>query len=79
MHVTEESSGCIVPAKCPNKGRKLLAEGMEGRRPAKENVRQCPRSGRSARNDGCVRCRVCGRLPAGASSTLLLPGGDRVR
>jgi hypothetical protein len=40
MNVTEESSGCIVPAKCPNKGGSPPAEGMEGRWPAKENTTQ---------------------------------------
>ena len=29
-----------TPTKCPNKGGKLLAEGMEGRQPTKENTGQ---------------------------------------
>ena len=41
MHAGRESDGCVVPAKCPNKGgRSTPAEGMEGRRPTKENTRQ---------------------------------------
>src|ERR1700724_1147552 len=36
MYGGGESSDCIVPAKCANKGGEPLAEGMEGRRPAKE-------------------------------------------
>ena len=41
MHVAEKSDGRVVPAKDPNKGdRKSSAEGLEGRRPTKENSRQ---------------------------------------
>ncbi len=41
MNAGRESDGCVVPAKCPNKGgRSTPAEGMEGRRPTKENTRQ---------------------------------------
>jgi hypothetical protein len=41
MNVARESDGCEVPAKCPNKdGRLSSAEGMEGRRPTKENTEQ---------------------------------------
>ena len=36
-----ESDGRVVPAKCPNKGGSLSpAEGLEGRRPTKENTGQ---------------------------------------
>jgi RNA-directed DNA polymerase len=42
MHVGGESDGRIVPAKCPNNGEQAPAEGMEGRRPAKENIAQAP-------------------------------------
>jgi hypothetical protein len=38
MHVDGESDGCVVPMKCPNNGGKPSAEGMEGRRPVKENI-----------------------------------------
>ena len=40
MHVGGESDGCVVPMKCPNKDGQPSAEGMEGRRPAKENIVQ---------------------------------------
>ena len=40
MHVDGESDGRVVPAKCPNKGEQAPAEGMEGRRPTKENIGQ---------------------------------------
>src|SRR2546429_7680492 len=41
MHAGRESDGCVVPAKCPNKGgRSTPAEGMEGRRPARKNMGQ---------------------------------------
>jgi len=40
MHVGGESDGRILPAKCPNKGEQAPAEGMEGRRPTKENIEQ---------------------------------------
>ena len=39
-HVVGESDGCVVPAKCSNKDGQPSAEGMEGRRPAKENIGQ---------------------------------------
>ena len=39
MSVIEESGSCIiVPAKCPNKSVRPLAEGMEGKQLAKENT-----------------------------------------
>ena len=40
MHADGESDGCIVPAKCSNKGGSPSAESMEGRRPTKENIVQ---------------------------------------
>ncbi len=41
MNAGRESDGCVVPAKCPNKGGSSTpAEGMEGRRPTKENTGQ---------------------------------------
>ena len=40
MHVGGESDGCVVPTKCPNNGGQPSAEGMEGRRPTKENIGQ---------------------------------------
>jgi len=38
MHVGGESDGRVVPTNCPNKGVEPPAEGMEGRRPTKENI-----------------------------------------
>jgi RNA-directed DNA polymerase len=38
MHVGGESDARVLPAKCPNKGGKPSAEGMEGRRATKENT-----------------------------------------
>jgi len=40
MHAGGESDGRIVPANCPNNSEQALAEGKEGRRPAKENIAQ---------------------------------------
>jgi hypothetical protein len=41
MNAGRESDGWVVPAKGPNKGGSLSpAEGMEGRRPTKENTGQ---------------------------------------
>ena len=67
MNVIEESSSCIVPAKCPNKSVRPLAEGVEGRQLAKENTLSPPRTGHSARVYGRVGGRVCGRRPNGLS------------
>jgi RNA-directed DNA polymerase len=39
MHVGGESDGRVIPTKCPNNGEQAPAEGMEGRRPTKENIR----------------------------------------
>src|SRR5438067_4815781 len=41
MNAGRESDGCVIPAKCPNKGGSLSpAEDMEGRQPTKENTEQ---------------------------------------
>jgi hypothetical protein len=40
MHVEGESDGRVLPTKRPNNGGKPLAEGVEGRRPTKENIEQ---------------------------------------
>ena len=40
MHAAGESDGRTVSTKCPNKNGKPLAEGMERRRPTKENIEQ---------------------------------------
>jgi len=78
VHAGGESSGCIVPAKCPNKGGKPSAEGMEGRRLAKGNDRRRPLPGHRARLEGLVGYRACG-VTAVWSHTLFTQGGNRVR
>ncbi len=40
MNVGGESDGRVVPAKHPNKDEESLAEGVEERRPIKENTEQ---------------------------------------
>jgi RNA-directed DNA polymerase len=40
MHVGGKSDGRVIPSKCPNNSGQPLAEGMEGRRPIKENIGQ---------------------------------------
>ena len=40
MHVDGKSDGRVLPTKCSNKSGSPLVEGMEGRRPAKENTEQ---------------------------------------
>jgi RNA-directed DNA polymerase len=40
MNAGGESDGRVLPAKCPNKDGEPSAEGMEGRRPTKENMGQ---------------------------------------
>jgi RNA-directed DNA polymerase len=40
MHVTGESDGGIVPTKGPNSEGQPKGEGLEGRRPTRENVDQ---------------------------------------
>lgn len=45
MYVVGESDGRVIPAKCPNKGEQAPAEGMEERRPTKENIGQATRPG----------------------------------
>ena len=49
MHDGGESSDCIVPAKCANKGGGPSAERMEGRRSAKEIPEHWADTGHRAR------------------------------
>ena len=56
-NVAGESSGCIVPTKCPNKARRLAAEGMEGRRLAKEIRRQGPELDTVPAEPGALYCQ----------------------
>ena len=50
MYGGGESSDCIVPAKCANKGGEPLAERMEGRRSAKEIPEHWADAGHRARH-----------------------------
>ena len=52
MNDLRQSDGRIVPEKSPNKPAGGGAEGMEGRRPAKGNVRQSPMPRTQGRNEG---------------------------
>src|SRR5260221_3511269 len=52
MHGGGESSDCIVPAKCANKGGEPSAERMEGRRSAKEILEYWADAGHRARQYG---------------------------
>ena len=51
MHVDGKSDGRVVPTKCPNKSGNPQAEGMEGRRPTKENTEQTNTSQTQSWND----------------------------
>lgn len=60
MNAGRESDGCVVPAKCPNKGGSLSpAEGMEGRRPTKENTGQTAASQMQSWENASAGCAVC--------------------
>ena len=50
MNVDGESHGRVVPAKCPNKDGKPSVEGMEERRPTKENTEQTTASQTQSRS-----------------------------
>ena len=63
VYVRGGSDGCVVPTKDPNNdGSMASAEGLEGRRPTKENTEQ-PSSRRTQRREvvSRVRCPVYGR------------------
>ena len=51
MHADGKSDGRVLPTKCPNKCGNPRAEGMEGRRPAKENAEQTTTSQTQSWND----------------------------
>jgi RNA-directed DNA polymerase len=75
MHVGGESDGRTVPTKCPNKGGKALAEGMEGRRPTKENSGQttAPRTqSRAGATSGLLGVREAARKEKRTRFTALL-------
>ena len=52
MHAAGESQGCVVPTKVPNNGPGGSAEGLEGRRPDKENSEGCNPSRTQSREVG---------------------------
>ena len=54
MNVGGPSDGRVVPMKDPNKNRASLAEGLEGRRPTKENTEQTT-TPRTQRREGVSR------------------------
>jgi hypothetical protein len=62
MHGGGESSDCIVPAKCANKGGEPSAERMEGRRSAKEIPEHWADTGHRARLRRQLQCvgSACG-------------------
>jgi len=51
MHADGKSDGRVLPTKCPNKSGNPQAEGIEGRRPAKENTEQTTTSQTQSWND----------------------------
>jgi hypothetical protein len=54
MHGSGESSDCIVPTKCANKGGGPSAECMEGRQSAKEISRHGPMLDTEPENIGAL-------------------------
>jgi len=75
MHVGGESDGCVVPTKCPNNSGKALAEGMEERRPTKENIGQttAPRTQRrTGATNGLLGVREAARKEKRMRFTALL-------
>lgn len=71
MNGAGESDGRVVPAKHPNKSGKPPAEGVEGRRPAKENMGKpsTPRTqGRVGVTPGLTRVREAARQARGSRS-----------
>ena len=49
-YVEGESDGRVLPSKRPNNGGNPSAEGVEGRRPTKENIEQTPALRTQSRN-----------------------------
>ena len=75
MHGGGESSDCIVPAKCANKGGEPSAERMEGRRSAKEILEYWADAGHRASNSSTSGVRAVLERAGRA----FLQGGNRVR
>ena len=75
VDVGGESDGREVPTKCPNNGGQPPAEGMEGRRPAKENVEQATTlrtQSRASESSGLLGVREVARKDKRAQFTALL-------
>ena len=75
VDVGGESDGREVPTKCPNNGGQLPAEGMEGRRPTKENVEQpttLRTQSRASESSGLLGVREVARKEKRARFTALL-------
>ncbi|HYU47035.1 MAG TPA: group II intron reverse transcriptase/maturase [Terriglobales bacterium] len=75
MYVGGESDGRVLPSKCPNNGGQPLAEGMEERRPIKENIRQtaAPRTqSRISASSGLLDVRKVAHKEKRARFTALL-------
>src|SRR5260370_874652 len=68
MHGGGESSDCIIPAKCANKGGGPSAERMEGSRSAKEISEHWAEAGHRARQSRQLQYfgRACGPRRGGA-------------
>jgi len=75
MYDGGESDGRIVPAKCSNKDGQPSAEGMEGRRPTKENIEQptpLRTQSRSSESRGLLGVREVARKDRRTQFTALL-------
>ena len=75
MHVGGETDSGVVPTKCPNKGGKPSAEGMEGRPLTKENIGQPTASrtqGRTHASSGLLDVRRVARTEKRTRFTALL-------
>jgi len=74
-YVGGESDGRVLPTKCPNNGGDPSAEGMEGRRPTKENIEHttAPRTqSRTSALRGVLGVREVARKEKGKQFTALL-------
>ena len=78
MHSSGESSDCIVPTKCANKGGGPSAERMEGRRSAKEIPGHWADAGHCARAHRQLQWTGGACVPQWTGRAHL-QGGNRVR
>ena len=84
MHGHEESDGCIVPKKPPNKtGVMLVAEAVEGRHPVKERASDAPRTGHCAgivcRGVALPTRRCCRGRPSLDARRVMIQDRSRMR